>query len=655
MLTITSVEISNILGVKYASLEPRPNSIYFLKGENGSGKTSFLKALDLGLTGKKSKRYKTYGQYLLKGSDLGVIDIDFILDNEKYNLRATVDSDEKYQVRVKNLTQNVEMTQSESKKFQDEKLAKYVSSTALTETVNFTKMSSGDLFWTFTQMFPFVDFSGTALNDIYADKENTQTNLSAKVSELNMLRNEKFLDVGEPKSVLSEDEISIISKRLEELKIELNSTLEIDTTELVNFQSKLNEIENKIKNSREAKIKVGNITEEIETLSKNIEEYNIRKYNADRYNSALSKRDESLTMIRRIGETIISNNSDINHFDQNMKLLEKGVCPCCGNDNVSGVVNNYNNEKQRLIEANEILANKKTEFADIHDEAEDLVKEELENKRQDEINEEKCKITSSRIIGLKTDLEKYEELSKVEASEDEANQYKTKIAEIQEKSANASKIRKDLVDKINLANETLTGQKAAEDFNTHLKEVIEKNNALIAENKSKQAEAEKIALDLESDLNDLKYMEKLFKKEIPNVLLTSLFKLLEDKINKIVKLVFPKITLRISFDEKSVSIEYSKDDGENWLPSIGLSGFESSIVDLAIRSVLAKINHASVFTLDEIDMMATEGNAIKFYNFLENEFEGQIFISTHQNQESIQKTISRDNLQLRFNDGFLDL
>lgn len=362
------------------------------------------------------------------------------------------------------------------------------------------------------------------------------------------------------------------------------------------------------------------------------------------------------TELKIVNNHIVALNTQKNILKENIKSLENGICPVCGN-----------NCTHKLTEVKKDLINISDQLKPLVDQRSDLEKEKiridflkkeneennlLKNKLQLELTSLENKIESKKIeiqnhiINLKNDNE-FKIKSLMEKIESTKKLYEEKIVSINIIIENKEKELLDLQNEYDsIVVEDLKDYKPEleklELENREIDNIIAYNKAIENQNeliKKQQIEdstslenAKNIIIDLQKSLADYKLASEIMTKTYPTWKLEKDIKDIENKTNLFVENIYKPLYVQFIANKNSLKMLYGK--GERELNIKRLSGAEKQIVNLAVENVFNQQQNLSCIILDECDSAMDKDNKETFFNTLLglSDCYEQILVITHSNE-----------------------
>lgn len=181
--------------------------------------------------------------------------------------------------------------------------------------------------------------------------------------------------------------------------------------------------------------------------------------------------------------------------------------------------------------------------------------------------------------------------------------------------------------------------KEVESYNNHLKETRDNNLDIIKTNDSSISECEKNIEQINSEIKVYKEVKKIFQSDLPDYILLSLSKILQNSMNGILQNIFPNFACRLFKEKKGVEFFYTSDVKNSNIDdalkkdliSIKMaSGFEKQLLTIAFKISLCKLYGLDFLLMDELDSASDDENSEKLFNtILSSNIFSQLFIITH--------------------------
>lgn len=353
-------------------------------------------------------------------------------------------------------------------------------------------------------------------------------------------------------------------------------------------------------------------------------------------------------------------NTDINSFltkkdilNKNIKSLEKGVCPICGNS-CTHKLSEFQNELKdidNLLKDNLIV---KKELEEERDNINAIKKENEKNISLKNQHLLEIKSLENLIQAKKAEIKnhiteiKAQENSQLKAQEDKIvsleNLYNEKINFANTIISNKEKELKNIKDEINSIEikdikDCRDELNKFEKENNEIDQVIAYNKAIVSQNEitKKQQEIDKVTLekvikdliDLKNSLADYKLSSEILSKTYPAWKLEKDIVDIENKTNVFIEDIYKPLYIKFIANKNSLKMMYG--NGERDLSVKRLSGAEKQIVNLAVENVFNQQQGLSCLILDECDSAMDKENKSTFFNTLLSlsDYYGQILVISH--------------------------
>ena len=500
-------------------------------------------------------------------------------------------------------------------------------------------------------------------------KKKESNDLVAKISEIN--REEEQYE--SYKSTLSQNKKEL--ERLKDQQADIRETLEEAKNKIEQDQAFVENPQSPRLESLKEKIEIQSeaFDEEIAKAESELESIKLCRLKSFDTEQLEGKQTE-LGQVR----------SAIESEKEKLELVEQGICPTCQRPFEEGSHEQHESnldalETQRKELKTEIDALKKEKAE--HDEK----KEELDqrrNRRQyfkdriedlktqkqkaiaslhQDIEEEKT-LLEERIEESKASLDKLNkkiEKKKAEQAdvEDRIGFIEKEIAQVKEK---ISQYEEDpqarisqLQEKLDDIERELDRYNKVKQHNDLVKEEKERIAAQRAEDVKKVEERKKRKDELLEKLASYEEAKSILRKEFPSYVISELIDSLEAGINGFIDDVYYKdLGVQITESRNSISITYGKQRKKD---VAHLSGAEKQIVSLGYKNHLNQLMGLGMLILDEADSFYKGENAERLYNVLGSmkKHYNQLFIISHHDQAKEKLTGEHSARYFEFDDGKL--
>lgn len=178
------------------------------------------------------------------------------------------------------------------------------------------------------------------------------------------------------------------------------------------------------------------------------------------------------------------------------------------------------------------------------------------------------------------------------------------------------------------------------------KAAVEVNKVLTAQNKELLEEKQQDETQLEDwNAKKLEYQDqeavinsalKILKTQFPSYIISDMVTVLEGHVNDFLAATYPKYQIEIQESKNALKVVYGPQSKDVNLAS----GYEKQVFSFAYKYALSKLQDTRLIILDEVDSAASENNSELFYETLGSmrALYDQIFVITH-------RGITKDLLQ----------
>lgn len=680
MLFLKELKLKNWCNLTTEKIITFEKGFNVINGKNGSGKTSIVNAISILLLNRYDGNWESF---INNNKDEASIILTFNLDQDEYESSVFLTKKGKTVSSVRKLTKNnIDIASGED----CEKELNKILPSFLTSYSLIYRQSSDD---------KVTDCSDSERRDLltqlvaldYSEKVNQfiTPNINSISEKITQLEKEKY----------SLENKSYTFGELKEIK-EKHSQNKIDELKLKVKDFELNEQNKKLKNQLE--IKKNNLQEELLKIKEEYSVENLQKEKDTKINSfktliqftpidyekeineykestkeSLSSTIKALVDVTKKFNSIqiqpvedfdnaeldkaITELSSLetqkNILNKNIKSLEKGVCPICGNncthklEEVKLEFSKISNQVAILYATKNQLETEKQIIENIKKENENNIK--LKNNLQLDIKELENNIEAKKQeIQNRVNELKNERDSKIKSYEDKIEAieklYDEKINSastiISNKEENLKSVLNEF-DSINIYEiEDCRDELAKlEKDNNEIDQTIAYNEAIKTQNEltKKQQEEDKIALDnltndlinLKNSLANYKLAFEIMTKTYPTWKLEKDITDIENKTNLFVEEIYKPLYIKFIANKNSLKMTYG--NGERELTTKRLSGAEKQIVNLAVENVFNQQQNLSCIILDECDSAMDKNNKEIFFDTLLSlsDYYEQILVITH--------------------------
>lgn len=370
--------------------------------------------------------------------------------------------------------------------------------------------------------------------------------------------------------------------------------------------------------------------------------------------------------------------------EEQLDLVQQGKCPTCGRPFEEHSAGDHEEELSNLNSRIKEIKSQIDALSLERDEYEQMVEEVRERKAEKEQLQQKLETLAEREEDRKSNLkerivdEKENTTCEISNKRDRVKDLRESLEEAEKAISRAAKqadtsrfelskakkalaelrdVDQDDLEDLHTAQKLLDGRLAEyQRVEHHNKGVEERNKKTELQKKGNEQELKTL-----SEERDERYREKanfeearnVLRKEFPSFVISELVKGLENGINKFVEDVYYK-PLNISIQEKRNSIDITYGVGRK-KDVVHLSGAEQQLVSLAYKSYLNRMIGLGVVMLDEADAHYTDENAERLYEIIlgmEEQF-SQIFIISHNEKAKDRLAGEHDACYVRFSNGRL--
>lgn len=397
------------------------------------------------------------------------------------------------------------------------------------------------------------------------------------------------------------------------------------------------------------------ITSEIELLRKDIE-----SQNAD-----LQTYDESIKANQAKQTEVLQNIATCKYkdseFAKKLDLIERGVCPECGQStcNMDHSVIEYdkNTNTNQIIDLETEEGYIGFAIADDRRKKEEVrknISSLISKKATAEANLASLESTYNVLKSKIMPLDVYEQLeSDLKTAEvDQAaltDAYNNIISELES--------HKDALSNQDIVERRYEAVKAeiksfdnVKVFNDAAQKQIEQYDEDIKNSEMNIEEFKRTVASLTKDIECYNEVKKVLDKELPNFLIVKTCSKLESEMNIFVQEVFPEFRIRLLQSKRGVEFFYTVDanndmeDVKTLINSKMASGYERSVLGIAFKVALCRAYGLTFAALDEIDSAASDDNSMKTFSSLinSNVFDQMIFITHKEPTKEMIRSLADD-------------
>ena len=397
------------------------------------------------------------------------------------------------------------------------------------------------------------------------------------------------------------------------------------------------------------------LTSEIENLRKEI----------DSQNATLQMFDESIKANQAKQTEVLQNIATCKYketeFAKKLSLIEKGVCPECGqstcNMDHSVIENDKSINDDKIIHLKTEESNIGFAIADDRRKKEEVrqnISSLISKKATAEANLTSLRSTYNVLKSKIMPLEVYEQLEndlKVAETDQIAltDAYNNVMSEL-DKRKDAWAKQDEIERKYEAIKSDIKMFDNAMVFNNAAQKQIEQYDEDIKNSEMNIEEIKNSAASLAKDIDCYNEVKKVLDKELPNFLIVKTCSKLETEMNTFVQEVFPEFRIRLLQSKRGVEFFYTTDpnndmeDVKSLINSKMASGYERSVLGIAFKVALCRAYGLTFAALDEIDAAASDDNSMKTFSSLinSNVFDQMIFITHKEPTKEMIRSLADD-------------
>ena len=397
------------------------------------------------------------------------------------------------------------------------------------------------------------------------------------------------------------------------------------------------------------------LASEIENLRKEI----------DNHNATLQMFDESIKANQAKQTEVLQNIATCEYketeFAKKLSLIEKGVCPECGqstcNMDHSVIENDKSINDEKIINLKTEEGNIGFAIADDRRKKEEVrqnISSLISKKATAEANLTSLRSTYSVLKSKVMPFEVYEQLEddlKVAEADQIALQdaYNKVMSEL-DKRKDAWAKQDEIERKYEAIKADIKMFDNAMVFNNAAQKQIEQYDEDIKNSELNIEEIKNNAASLAKDIDCYNEVKKILDKELPNFLIVKTCSKLETEMNTFVQEVFPEFRIRLLQSKRGVEFFYTTDpnndmeDVKSLINSKMASGYERSVLGIAFKVALCRAYGLTFAALDEIDAAASDDNSMKTFSSLinSNVFDQMIFITHKEPTKEMIRSLADD-------------
>jgi exonuclease SbcC len=529
-----------------------------------------------------------------------------------------------------------------------------------------------------------LDFS-SQVSTLEGEIEDIKKKVSTFEKEIYLLENKEYNFKIIPDLSMTEEEYSVIKVEIENLKSELTllcqkkEEYDANLVKVTKTKNEIIQLESTIDKDSDSIIKTKKIISEAEEVLTIDISSKIDSLKSELLEFSETKKKEISILEEKIASFILSRlpvfpeaelkekialrrKSEFSYLSAKKEYEAKldGKCPTCGKEyssndlvEVKALMEEYKSSMDTLEEEIKTLEEKKLALQEKVMEAQKRAQEkeylvisltELKNSFDRDLASRQKLIESELTIieGKKQTLElnksKLNDLfSRLETSKSFVEEKREIVKELEKKLVGKIEVPSSLIDKITIQ------EKKIKEYDTTIiliSSYKEHNILLAAQQMAEGIKLAEIQVKKDVFLEDIKMWERgviIFKKELPNFILSRMSKDIEEGMNLFLdKSYNGRYHAKIIETKNGLSIVYGSRDKEISLSS----GAEQSLFQLALKIAFTKISGLKILILDEVDCYMSTNIAEAVFKVLAGMIDegelNQVFIITH-NDELKQK------------------
>lgn len=463
---------------------------------------------------------------------------------------------------------------------------------------------------------------------------------------------EDYLDIKE--------NLLALKKHYNELEIEqkeyYNKKKEIGNlhNDLIEYEEELKKINDNVYTDENLQLQKEEWNKQIQLLQDELDKTDWNK-KVDELQSKLN--DITVLRIRKFDNTLLENTANslvqsnglIEQWNNYIEQAKQGKCPVCGKEVTEEDYKNFEIELQKEKENNKEILEKLNKLKIDKEKNEKLVKQNDDNIREKKYLEKEIENEKQTADIRKQDLHdkiEYEKKSieeKIEKYLELQNLYSTQKLSIEKNITNINnklfKLEKqleeyeeidlnELKDNMNNLENEIKAFDAIEAYN---KECEKKNKEL---EKQKQIDIKtkkdliKQKEKLLKDIDNLTKSKSILQKEFPTFVISKMIQSLEKNINDFIEKTYDgRYKIKIIENKNALYVVYGEKEKDVSLAS----GYEKQLFSLAYKHGLSQIQNLGIILLDEVDSQASEEKSEILYHTIGqmNDIYNQTFVITH--------------------------
>lgn len=658
--------------------------IYVFSGNNGEGKSTFLKAISLLIFNKIPGKLEDYINW---DSDSAIVSMKFNHNKHEYFASMEIVSGSASR-KLEDLTtgDSWDTSSSVTQKLEDifEIKRALASIVSFEQEVDLITTSPAERREYLKNIYDLRFIR--ELSRIDSDKEDAEKESKEFEIKLTSCENQEFNYEDLLRPLLSEDKKNEILSEIEKFdefiqKSKLNisllnekiSSIAAIENEILKLKKSLNLEKSKIEEiSKSITDKENDLIdlEKSEFDSKSFEEEIIKIDNLiDSYKEKIKLSEEKLSLLE-IDETDYSQELDSlkekrTQIESEIKILKntiekfgEGICPTCG-QSVVDIQDPEKNEESLINFSKEIeiitekinnitikKGDQKTQLENFRNLENEISRNSLLLKSTEDSRENKIQSKESSI----KEFEKNKE-SQIKSSNEMIQTLKTSVKEGLERISTIESevsVKTDLLVDVSDLEETISKEKESvsqmENFKKESLLKIEENQKILTSNEVKKKRNEELKAKEENNKENIKKYRSLYEeaekrklvcenskkiltRDFPTFVLSRAISRIEGAVNEFLQKVYPKYEIQIKESKNALRVVYGEKETDVKLAS----GFERQVFSFAYKYALGRLQNYNILILDEIDSAASEDNSQLFYETIAkmNDMFEQIIIITH--------------------------
>lgn len=695
MLFLKKLKLNNWCNFTTEKIIEFEKGFNVINGKNGSGKSSIVNAISILLLNKYDGNWESF---INNNKTEASISLDFNLDNDEYISSLVLTKKGKTVGSSRSLSKNrIDIASGEDcEKELNKILPSFLTSYSLIyrqgEDNKVTECSDSERRDLLTQLVA-INYTDKINQFITPNINSINETILQKEKEKFSLENKTY-NFGELKDVKEKHSKELIEDLKEKvIQYKKNEQLRTQKFQLenkkINLQNELSELkeEYSIENLNKEKEKEIKFCEnqilqlpieyekEIISYKETTRETLVNLINAHASINEKIKQIEiknyiefDISQLENINNKISSLTTQKNILEKNIKSLEKGICPVCGN-----------NCTHKLEEIKKDLTSILAQLEEFNTQKDLLEKEKNRVNIIKEENEKNKSLKNELQLELQN-LENKIEFKKIEIQNHIKELKKERDSKIQTSNEKIVSLKKLYDEKISSANTIISNKEKElentqkefdsiiiedlkdykpelerlEEENKEIDSIISYNEAIKIQNeltKKQQSEDKnnlenisKKLIDLQTSLSDYKLAFEIMSKTYPTWKLEKDIVDIENKTNLFIENIYKPLYVKFIANKNSLKMLYGK--GERELNVKRLSGAEKQIVNLAVENVFNQQQSLSCIILDECDSAMDKNNKETFFDTLLSlsSYYEQILVITHSSEIKDKLQVENSNL-----------